>query len=189
LSTLLFAVVGLGFFLLHLLRFEGNTKLLELTLFSWLLIVLLLYDLRTWRVPGEIVVNGLCLAVLFAGLGEPPEWTERLLGAVFGFGILWCVLIISTYVLRRFGSLKENEFAVGSGDPLILCIIGAFMGYPALPAVLFWGGLQGVGAFVLMKLFPRHTGLSPWASSQTAFVPFGAFLCLAALELLIWVPQ
>lgn len=146
----------------------------------------MLCDLRTWRVPKGLALVALGTSFLFGAFFVQPNLWERAIGAALGFICLWCVLISSTFILRSLSYLKLDEFSLGAGDPLLLAVIGSFLGYAALPSVVFLGCLQGVASFYLLKRFPEHELHAPDKGTQKPAMPLGAFLCFAALELLVW---
>jgi leader peptidase (prepilin peptidase)/N-methyltransferase len=119
-----------------------------------------------------IVGEGLGLRLLEAG------WSPRLIsflgslvGMALGFGSLF--LVATLYKAFR------GKTGLGDGDPLLLGLIGIYLGWLAIFPILFISttvALFSVGVLLLKGLFPAGPiGARP--------IPFGPFLALAAL---IW---
>lgn len=153
-------------------------------IFVFVILTLIVCDMRLWRVPRSFALPALTIGIFFGVIGTHPTLMERLVGIAGGFITLWCVHVISTFVLRIMHVLSDDEFAMGAGDPLMLAVVGSFMGYSKLPLVVFLGGVQGVLAYAVPKLFPR-LAFEPPEKSTLAVMPFAVFLGLAALEVLL----
>lgn len=97
---------------------------------------------------------------------------------------MWSLLALTTYSLRAVKILKHDEFSIGSGDLLIMAVVGAFVGYIELPKVMVLGCSQAVVAFFLGRLFPSFALKSPRTESAMSY-PLAGFLCLSVLEILI----
>ncbi len=93
-----------------------------------------------------------------------------LVGMTAGGGVIWCVRIIGSAVLR-----KE---AMGFGDVTLMAMIGAFLGWQACLMIFFvapfFGLLFAVITFVL---------------HQEREIPYGPFLCLGALTVILRWPS
>jgi prepilin signal peptidase PulO-like enzyme (type II secretory pathway) len=150
------------------------------------MIVILLSDLRHWRVPLPIVLIGAGWGLCVGAFTSEGLFFERAFGAIFGFTFLWCVLVVSTHLLRSLSYIAMDEFAMGTGDPWLLAVIGANMGVLHVPGVLFLASMQGIIAFLGSRLSSHLATLPSWPNAHRHSVPFGTFLCLAALELSIW---
>lgn len=192
LGNMLFAAVALALFALAIIRFEDIVNILEFSVFSWLLIIFLINDLRHWFVPRSIVFLSVFLGFMFGLFNPIPNLNDRIIGAFSGLVSLWCVLISTTWILRKTQVLGQREFAMGAGDPWLLAVIGAFMGLLMLPSILFFACLQSIVVHFVFKICGYPVFHSPWKyACRDAVVPFGSFMCLAALEIIIWpaMPQ
>jgi leader peptidase (prepilin peptidase) / N-methyltransferase len=114
------------------------------------------------------------LAIAFASWRAPvANWAgllSALVGVAAGGGIVWVVRIVGTSALRRE--------AMGFGDVTLMSMIGAFLGWQ--PAVL---------VFFLAPFFGLLVGLLQWALRGEHEIPYGPYLCLAALFVVVrWVP-
>jgi len=135
--------------------------------FGWLLLTLAALDVSEFWLP-DILTATLALAGLAAGLIAPPDWSERLIGGVAGFGALWLI----AFLYRR---LRGCE-GLGGGDPKLLGAIGLWLGWRMLPFVLLLAGLIGLGTVLIGTARGRKIS----ASDQ---IPFGALMAIAAYPL------
>ncbi|QDT47062.1 Leader peptidase PppA [Symmachiella dynata] len=109
-----------------------------------------------------------------------PEWIERwphlhglavsLAGLVVGGGIVWSVRIMGERVLGRE--------AIGFGDVILLAMIGSFVGWQAAAIVFFLAPL-----FALMTVVPS------WIFLRNREIPFGPYLSLAAVVVVLFWQQ
>lgn len=182
-TEILLAVSAALFLALGMIGIADFPNSLAFVSTSWVLIVFLFFDLRYWRVPRKLAFASLGVSFGFGFLGVGLTLEDRVTGALSGFLFLWCLLVVSTWALRRFSRLGLDEFAIGAGDPLMLCVIGSFFGYLALSNILFLASVQAILLFWLPRIFGINSLSPPWASKADVS-PLGAFMCLASLELL-----
>ena len=131
-----------------------------------LLVALALIDRRERRLPDRLtlplIALGLALAARRAGVVPMPE----LVGAGAGFTAFWMV----GEVHHRLRGIE----GLGLGDAKLLAGIGAWLGWRPLPLVLLAGSLLGL----LLVAVAASRGRKP---ARDAPLPFGTFLCAAAL--------
>lgn len=149
-------------------------------LLSWLLagglLVLGWIDARSGYLPDVLTWPGMALGVGVAVLAVwlwPGQWispTHALLGAVFGYGVLWG--IASVYARWR------GIDGLGGGDLKLLGLIGAWLGWQALPFVVLVACLL-TGAWALISA--RRGG--DW---RLQAIPFGPGLAAGAM-VLVWL--
>jgi prepilin signal peptidase PulO-like enzyme (type II secretory pathway) len=136
---------------------------------------LMLARLRRERVTYRIGVMGLLGSAAIAGVWTAggDSWRgllTALVGLAGGGGIVWIVRIVATAVLQRE--------AMGFGDVTLMAMIGTFIGWQACLMVFFLAPLAGLGV-----------GLVQVAVLRDSEIPYGPFLCLATLGLIIfWAP-
>lgn len=133
--------------------------------FGWLLLALAATDLTAMLLPDPLTA-ALALSGIGVGLiGAPPQLAERIIGGMAGFIALWTVRTL-------YRALRGRE-GLGGGDPKLLGAIGCWMGWRALPAIVFGASLLGL-AYVLVE---RIAGNRLGADHR---LPFGAALAAAA---------
>ena len=93
-----------------------------------------------------------------------------LFGMAIGGGLVWVVRIIGAVTLRRE--------AMGFGDVLLMMMIGTFMGWQACLVIFFLAPFAGLLVGVLQMLVRRDQE-----------IPYGPFLCLATLFVLLAWPS
>jgi leader peptidase (prepilin peptidase)/N-methyltransferase len=104
-----------------------------------------------------------------------PFWGPRLAslaGSVAGLALGWGVL---KAVALTFKALRGYE-GMGDGDPPLLGLIGAFLGWQALPFIILCSSVVGlVSALALMILSRQDRPTEGWGRKA---LPFGPFLVL-----------
>jgi leader peptidase (prepilin peptidase)/N-methyltransferase len=171
-----------------------------------LLLVLSAIDLTTLLIPDKITYPSIPVMAALSLLLPLPRWWDGLVGAVAGYAVIWIIAEVYYLVRRREG--------MGLGDAKLLAMIGAALGWRALPFVIFLASLQGsvLGIVGLLTGARLPAGLpedeptpappeappataapaaaaapaapAPAASLRFAAIPFGPFLAVAALEYL-----
>ena len=148
--------------------FGPSVVLLEALVLFFLLWVLSVIDLETGLLPNLLTFPGIALGLIFSWwLGD---WQDGLIGAVAGYGIFWLVA-------RAFLILTGRE-GMGYGDFKLLAMLGAFMGWQALPFIIFTSSLVGaVVGSVFLVLSKR---------GFRAEIPYGPYLALAGMAWFVW---
>lgn len=104
----------------------------------------------------------------------PLSLIESVVGALFGYGLLW--------LTRKIFYLIKKQEGLGLGDLYIMALIGAFTGPQGVWCALSLGGLSGlvyaIIAFFILRV--KHKKIS-YASFRTIKIPFVPFLALGAL--------
>jgi leader peptidase (prepilin peptidase)/N-methyltransferase len=157
-----------------LFRFGLSSAFFIYVVFAAALIVISFIDLAVRIVPDVISLPGIGFGLLASLLQHPwptdhvsipPSPISSLLGALVGGGIL--LLVAWLYELFTGGE------GMGGGDVKLLAMIGAFLGWPAIPLALFFASLSG--SVIGIILMTRAGAGGKYA------LPFAPFLCLGAL--------
>ena len=143
--------------------------------FAWAgtLIVLGFIDLDTKRLPDIITIPGTVVFFLAAFAAHDVSWVERAIGAAVGYLFVRLIADFYYYVLHREG--------LGLGDGKLLAMIGAVMGWRAIPVVLFAGSILGSAISIPILLVTRRRTPGDAEALRQVQVPFGPFLALGAL--------
>ncbi len=173
--------------------------------FCGVLLVLSFIDFDTKRLPDILTLPSIPVFFL-AGFGtHVATWQERAIGAVAGYVAVRLISDGYYYLRGREG--------LGLGDGKLLAVIGATLGYKALPPIVFFASLFGILVSVPLLLWmrkkrpvvvaevavvpdvsvvpdvaPSEPTTPPEATStevRYAQVPFGPFLALGALFFLL----
>lgn len=103
-----------------------------------------------------------------------PNWTAlltSLAGLAMGGGLIWMVRLVGALALRRE--------AMGFGDVTLMAMIGVFLGWQACVIIFFLAPILGL-----------VIGGARWAMGRGREIPYGPFLCLATLIVIVgwrWV--
>jgi leader peptidase (prepilin peptidase)/N-methyltransferase len=134
-------------------RFGPTLPALVLFGFVCALIVVTFIDMAYWIIPDEISLPGIPLGILAAWLLGPPmpTWQEAAIGALAGGGLFLFISLFYEYVMKRPG--------LGMGDVKLLAMIGAFLGWRALPGVILLASAQGLVVAIVLYFFGVRKGV------------------------------
>lgn len=151
-------------------------------LVSWLL-ALALIDWDTMTLPGSLTRSGLILGLIFQTcLGW--LYLGTLSGAIQGFMVGCVGAVVGIWLLELPGkgvSLWLGKEALGSGDPHLAALLGAWLGWLNLILAIFLAALTGTVAAAIGQLLGR-------LSRQQKF-PFGPYLALGGALSALLGPQ
>jgi leader peptidase (prepilin peptidase)/N-methyltransferase len=144
--------------------------------------VLAFIDLATRRLPDTITLPALPVLFLAAFGAHDVPWLERLIGAAAGYLVFR--LIADGYYHYHRGTRE----GLGLGDGKLLALIGAVLGWRALPFVVFVGSIAGIVVMLPVAIASRRSAPDPETeeegepgSLRHLQIPFGPFLAAAAL--------
>jgi leader peptidase (prepilin peptidase)/N-methyltransferase len=132
--------------------------------FGCALIVLFAIDLEHHLLPNAITLPGTVIGFGFSLLTE-PGWMASLIGLLAGGGVLYLVAVVYYRV--------RHEEGLGMGDPKMLAMVGAFLGWKLTLLTLMIGSLTGT--VVGLSLIAAGRGTMKYA------LPFGCFLAVGAV--------
>jgi leader peptidase (prepilin peptidase)/N-methyltransferase len=115
----------------------------------------------------------LWLGLLLNSQGMFTDIYSALFGAMAGYLVLW-----SVYQLFKLLTGKEG---MGYGDFKLLAMLGAWLGWQMLPAVILLSSLVGALVGITLILLKRHQSDKP--------IPFGPYLASAGWIALLWGSQ
>lgn len=148
-------------------------------LLTWALIALSFIDFDHQLLPDSITLPllwvGLALSLFETAQGAPlfVDSESAIIGALAGYLSLW-----SVYILFKLVTGKEG---MGRGDFKLLAVLGAWLGWQALPVVILMASL--VGAVVGITLIMAR------GRDKNLPIPFGPYLALAGWITLLWGAQ
>lgn len=163
------AVMGLtwGYLAWH---FGWHPQLAMALVLATALWVLTWIDLETGLLPDAITLPGIVVGLAFGfwfGHG-----LDSIIGAVAGYGVFWLVAKAFLWITGREG--------MGYGDFKLLAMLGAFLGWQALPLIIFLASVSGAVIGSAYLLLSRKQMQNP--------IPFGPYLALAGMIWLLWGP-
>ena len=137
-------------------------------LLGWGLLAAGAIDFETRLLPDSLTIPLLWLGLAF-NLGDTfAPLRDCVIGAMAGYAVLWAVG-------HGFRLLTGRE-GMGYGDLKLFALLGAWLGWQALPAVLVLASLAGAVAGVTLVVRGRASRGTP--------LPFGPYLAAAGLVVL-----
>ena len=139
-------------------------------LLTWALIALSMIDFDHQLLPDSITLPFLWVGLLLSLFPVFVDMRSSLIGAIAGYMSLWTV-----YQLFKLLTGKEG---MGFGDFKLLALLGAWMGWQALPMIVLLSSAVGAilgGALIAIR----------GRDSQKP-MPFGPFLAIAGWIALLW---
>jgi leader peptidase (prepilin peptidase) / N-methyltransferase len=139
--------------------------------FTGVLIVLSFIDLDTKRLPDVITLPSIPVFFL-AGFATDIPWLERLIGAAVGYLAVRLIADGYYYLTGREG--------LGLGDGKLLAVIGALLGWRALPPIIFAASFVGVLVSIPLLLLQRRRDQKAAATAAASAAPAPAAVSLAS---------
>jgi leader peptidase (prepilin peptidase)/N-methyltransferase len=137
---------------------------------TWALIALTVIDFDHQLLPDNITLPFLWIGLLLGLSGLFANSTASIIGAVTGYLSLW-----SVYILFKWVTGKEG---MGYGDFKLLAMLGAWMGWQALPVIIILSSVVGAAVGITLILFRGRDKNIP--------IPFGPYLAAAGWLSLLW---
>jgi leader peptidase (prepilin peptidase)/N-methyltransferase len=146
--------------------------------FVGVLLVLSFIDLDTKSLP-DIITLPAALVLFFAAFGaHDVPWLPRLIGMVAGYLVVRLISDGYYYLTGREG--------LGIGDGKLLAVVGAVLGWRAIPVVIFLASFIGIFVSVPILIIQRRRAGQATESVRHTQVPFGPFLSLSAVVYLLF---
>jgi leader peptidase (prepilin peptidase) / N-methyltransferase len=121
----------------------------------------------TYRILRMAVMGSLAIALVWFRGGSGWEWLfSALVGMAAGGGLVWMVRVVGSAVLQRE--------AMGFGDVTLMAMIGAYLGWQPCLMIFFLAPFAGLVVGLLRLIVLRDKE-----------IPYGPFLCLAALFVIV----
>ncbi|HID49204.1 MAG TPA: prepilin peptidase [Chromatiales bacterium] len=151
-------------------KFGVTVQALAAIFLTWALIALAFIDFDTRYLPDNITLPYLW-AGLFLGLfGVFADLPSAVMGAIAGYVTLWTVFQVFKLITGKEG--------MGYGDFKLLALLGAWLGWQALPGIILLSSVVGTLAGISLILFKKHARSHP--------IPFGPYLAIAGWIALLW---
>ncbi|MDT8387660.1 MAG: A24 family peptidase [Thiogranum sp.] len=139
-------------------------------LLTWALITLSAIDIDHQLLPDSITLPFLWLGLVLSLFPVFADTRAALIGAVAGYLSLWLV-----YQVFKLLTGKEG---MGFGDFKLLALLGAWLGWQALPMIVLLSSAVGAilgGTMIALQGRDRHQPM-----------PFGPYLAIAGWIVLLW---
>jgi leader peptidase (prepilin peptidase)/N-methyltransferase len=138
---------------------------LFLFIFCSALVVITFVDLEHRIIPDVISLPGIVLGFISSFFLNWLSWQDSLIGIIAGGGSLFIVATVYQLITKKEG--------MGGGDIKLLAMMGAFLGWMAVPFIVFASSLVGSVIGVTIMLAQKK-------DSKLA-IPFGPFLAFGAI--------
>ncbi len=179
-------------FLACLRRFDWTYELVPALVLVMLLVPLTFIDLEHWLLPFALTIPGIAMGIALA----IPLGIDRVIVSAIGAAAGW----LTFFLLEIVGEKIFKKEALGGGDKYLLALLGAFLGWKSLLGIIFLASFQGAVIGSLLLLLRGRAGPAPaeaptpgtgeeddWEPGPTN-IPFGPWLALAGLEILLLGP-
>ena len=149
------------------LNIENN--LISLSIFSLLIYIIAIIDIKNLIIPNKVIVFGTCFAFLNAITisilkNDYYYLLNRLFSGILGFLFLEIIIFILFLI--------TSKYAFGSGDSKFYGLVGFWLGFNNLVAVfaisIYLGGIFSMVGILLNKLNRKDK------------IPFAPFISLSA---------
>lgn len=147
------------------LRFGPTPAFAALFLFCSALVVITFIDIEHQIIPDEISLPGIAVGFVLSFFLKGHTWQNSLLGILLGGGSL----LLVAYAYQRLTG-KEG---MGGGDIKLLAMMGAFLGWKAVPFIILASSLVGSLVGISLMLIQKK-------DSKLA-IPFGPYLAFGAV--------
>ena len=155
------------------MRYGLAVQSLLLLFFSAALLTITFIDLDYQIIPDIISIPGTLFGVGASFLIPAISWVESLFGIFFGGGLLLLVALGYRWITGREG--------MGGGDIKLLAMVGAWLGWKAIPFILFASSLIGV--------FVSGTSGLIYKKGLRTKIPFGPFLSISSIIYIFFGPE
>lgn len=142
-------------------------------LLTWVLLSLTFIDLDHFYLPDNLVLPFLWLGLLVNLDNTFTDIKSAVIGAAAGYLVLWSVY-------QFFKKLTGKE-GMGYGDFKLLAMLGAWLGWQMLPAIIILSSFVGAVVGISLILFKNHQRNQP--------IPFGPYLAAAGWIAILWGEQ
>ena len=131
-----------------------------------------LIDRKTMLIEGRLIALAIILRLCWLLYFAPQDLLSSLSGLLIGAGLLFFVGFLYETFRQRQG--------LGEGDAAVLGLIGMWVGWQGLGAVLLIAAVTGIiiGGISLLKKREKNQAFTTLLQTQ---IPFAPYLCLAGL--------
>lgn len=154
-------------FVISYLIFGFSIEFVITVTFISMLLIIIISDYQTMIIPDEVLIFfSICLIIeLIIKNGVANIWFS-LLNALISFSIM--------YLLKKLGDFLFKKESMGGGDIKLMAVIGLILGYEMSIMTIFLASFIGlpVSLYVMYK-------------NKTNIIPFGPFLSVAAIIILL----
>lgn len=132
-------------------------------IFSWGLLWMSVIDLDHYLLPDQLTLPLLWLGLLLSLFHLFTDPVSAIIGAAAGYSSLWLIATLFRLISGKVG--------MGNGDFKLLAMLGAWLGWQALPFIILFASVSGLLLGLGLILLKKHSRNTP--------IPFGPHLAFA----------
>lgn len=151
-------------------HFGVSLQTLAALFLSWCLIAASGIDIGHKLLPDNITLPLLWLGILLSLFDVFVSLQDSVIGAMVGYMSLWTIFMLFKLLTGKDG--------MGYGDFKLLAVLGAWLGWQPLFAVILTSSLVGAAVGLSMIALKR--------TSRNTQIPFGPYLAAAGWLTLLW---
>lgn len=155
--------IGAAAGLAALMRAGGSSAWVDAALaiaLAWCAMI----DIDRYRLPDLLTLPMIAGGLAYGWLTDAPQFPNQVIGAAAGY--LSLVAVAEAYRLLR------KRDGLGRGDAKLMAVVGAWLGWKALPLVVL--GASASALIVVLLIAIRRGN-----ASFTRALPFGPFIAIA----------
>lgn len=179
------ALMWAGAFALHGPSWEA----LRGSVFLTMLFGISISDARFYIIPDQFSIGGAVIGFGMSFLAGGIGWTQSLMGAAAGYGVLWFVGVTGTWMIKRLqpGRLEEAgvDQAMGGGDIKMMAMVGSFVGLWGVALTIFLGSVVALVTILVRSIFAMAKSGTE-RDELERLIPFGVFLAAGGGVAWVW---
>ena len=151
---------------------QWNPEFFSDIIFVTALAGIALIDRKTMLIEGRLIALAIILRLCWLLYFAPQDILNSLSGLLIGAGLLFFVGFLYETFRHRQG--------LGEGDAAVLGLIGMWVGWQGLGAVLLIASITGIiiGGITLLKNRQKNQAFTTLLQTQ---IPFAPYLCIAGI--------
>ncbi len=150
-----------------------TTQGVALCLLAQGLLTLAVIDWKHCLLPDVLTLPLLWMGLAASTAVTQTEPTDAIYGAIAGYGVLW--------VIANGFELVSGQQGLGYGDLKLVAMVGAWLGWTAIPGVIFIGATAAFAVGTAQILTRRASRDTPQ--------PFGPYLVASSLLMVFAGPE
>ncbi len=163
----IFEFLGGLLFLLAYLSFGLSLELIIALTFISMVLIVIVSDLHYLIIPDSvIIITGVLLLIEIFLIKGPSEALSAIFNGLIAFIIM--------FLIKKLGDFLFKKESMGGGDIKLMFIFGLMFDWPVVLCSIFLASIIGL-PISLIIMFKKNTHI----------VPFGPYLCIAGLILLL----
>ncbi|MEG2028458.1 MAG: prepilin peptidase [Bacilli bacterium] len=155
-------------FVLSYMSFGFSINLVIALLFVSMAIIVIISDYQTFIISDEVLIFfsiAILIAVFFRGG----------INDFFNSSINGIISFIIMFIIKKIGDFIFKKESMGGGDIKLMFVLGVVLGFDTALISIFLASIIGLPISIII-LHYKHTNI----------IPFGPFLCVGALILLLY---